>query len=283
MPIAYIRILLGVFSFISFFVFLATASPSAPPTFISATTVYISPSPSSSVITKPLPELAASALPAAVLVSPALSQPSSVTLSQSLPSYLVTKVVDGDTFDINMNGKIERIRLIGVDTPETVDPRKPVQCFGQEASNFTKNSISGKEIALETDVTQGYRDKYGRLLGYAFLSDGTFVNKILLSEGYAHEYTYSIPYKYQVEFKTAEREARANNRGLWSPSACQTTTEKPTDSCVIKGNISSKGEKIYHVPDGEYYNKTIINESLGERWFCTESEAKAAGWRPSHL
>ncbi len=132
----------------------------------------------------------------------------------------VTHVVDGDTIDVDMNGKTERIRLIGIDTPETVDPRKPVQCFGKEASDETKKMLSGKQIRLESDPTQDDRDKYGRLLRYVFLQDGTNYNQWLIDQGYAHEYTYHIPYKYQAEFKAAERAARDSNLGLWSPKTC---------------------------------------------------------------
>lgn len=134
--------------------------------------------------------------------------------------YRVLKVVDGDTFDVEINGKTERLRMIGIDTPETVDPRKSVQCFGKEASNKAKELLGGQFVTLESDPTQGDRDKYGRLLRYAFLSDGTNYGLLMISQGYAHEYTYSLPYKYQKEFKQAEVEARENNKGLWSSDTC---------------------------------------------------------------
>jgi len=134
--------------------------------------------------------------------------------------YLVVRVVDGDTIIIGLNGKNEKIRLIGVNTPEVVDPRKPIQCFGKEASLFTRNLLEGKQIRLEGDSSQGDRDKYGRLLRYVFLPAGTFVNKEIIAQGYGHEYTYHTPYHYQTDFKTAERSARAAGRGLWSLTAC---------------------------------------------------------------
>ena len=135
-------------------------------------------------------------------------------------TYPVVKVVDGDTIDVKIDGKVERLRLIGMDTPETVDPRKPVQCFGLEASKKAKELLLGQSIALERDSSQGERDKYKRLLRYVFLLDGTNFNKYMISEGYAHEYTYDKPYKYQLEFKQAERVARNNNKGLWSLETC---------------------------------------------------------------
>ncbi len=137
----------------------------------------------------------------------------------------VKHVVDGDTIDVGMDGKTERVRLIGIDTPETVDPRKSVQCFGREASNKTKEMLSGKQVRLEADSTQDNRDKYGRLLRYVFLEDGTNYNQWLITQGYAHEYTYDTPYKFQTEFKAAERQARGLNLGLWSPQTCNGITK----------------------------------------------------------
>jgi len=134
--------------------------------------------------------------------------------------YQVVQVVDGDTIKVNMNGKTETIRLIGVDTPETVDPRKTVQCFGEEASKFAKESLSGQSVKLEADATQDNRDKYNRLLRYVFLSDGTNFNQRLVSEGYAYEYTYNTAYSKQAEFKSAQKVAESSDKGLWAPSTC---------------------------------------------------------------
>lgn len=134
--------------------------------------------------------------------------------------YKVVKVIDGDTIDVDINGKTERLRLIGIDTPETVDPRKEVQCFGKEASNKTKEMLLGQFVFLESDDTQGERDKYKRLLRYIMLADGTNFNLFMISEGYAYEYTYDLPYKYQSDFKEAQRLASEDEKGLWSPSTC---------------------------------------------------------------
>lgn len=215
--------------------------------------------------------------------------------STSEKYYLIVSVVDGDTIKINLDGKTITLRLIGLDTPETVDPRKPVQCFGVEASNKAKELLSGKKIRIEKDSTQGDLDKYGRTLAYIYLEDGTFYNKYMIEQGYAHEYTYDLPYKYQDEFKKAEKDAQSKQLGLWSSNTCNgdTTTESPSikqtttqtisntssNSCTIKGNISSTREKIYHMIGCGSYTKTVIDESKGERWFCTEQEAVSAGWR----
>ena len=138
--------------------------------------------------------------------------------------YPVVSVVDGDTLKVSINGAIETIRLIGINTPETVDPRKPVECFGKEASTKAKSVLTGKNVLIETDVSQGERDKYDRLLAYVFLENGTNFNKMMISEGYAYEYTYNAPYKYQSEFKTAEANARNNKIGLWADGVCDTPT-----------------------------------------------------------
>lgn len=126
----------------------------------------------------------------------------------------VTKVIDGDTFEIENGSKV---RMIGIDTPETVDPRRPVGCFGKEASNETKSLLTGKMVILQKDVSQ--TDKYGRLLRLVFLplENGNllFVDDYLVREGFAKVYTFPPDVKYTERFLEAEREARENNRGLW--------------------------------------------------------------------
>ena len=140
--------------------------------------------------------------------------------SEGQENYMVTKVVDGDTIEVDMNGENAKIRIIGIDTPETVDPRKPVQCFGKEASSKAKETLNGKYVTLVADETQGNTDKYKRYLRYVFLPDGTNYGLFMISNGFAHEYTYDSTYKYQSEYKSAEVDARNNNRGLWSPDTC---------------------------------------------------------------
>ncbi len=126
--------------------------------------------------------------------------------------YLCTRVVDGDTIIVKIEGKKERVRLIGVDTPETKHPKKPVQYFGKEASAFTKRMVEGKKVRLEYDWQK--RDRYGRLLAYVYLKDGTFLNAEIIKQGYGFAYT-RFSFKYLDEFRQYEREARENNRGLW--------------------------------------------------------------------
>lgn len=230
------------------------------------------------------------------------------------PTYQVLKVVDGDTIHISYNGKDEKVRFIGLDTPETKDPRKPIQCFGREASAKMTELVENKKVRLEFDRTQGERDKYGRLLAFVYSEDNKNLAYEMIRQGYGNEYTYnSNPYKYQNEFKEAARKAREENKGLWAENTCAGDTTKPADmsatkpqptpvsnstprprtapapvaptpqqqqsqgACVIKGNISRNG-KIYHMPGQKYYNKTNP-----EAIFCSEAEAQSAGFRRARV
>lgn len=238
---------------------------------------------------------------------------------------VVKRVIDGDTFETTINGKTERVRLIGVDTPEST---KTVEPYGKEASAFTKKQLTGKTVYLEKDVQE--RDKYGRLLAYVWLEppskidDATIRQKMfnarLLLDGYANTMTIAPNVKYADKFRVYEREAREANRGLWAipttqqqtasnKAASSTSTSNKTTSSSstsnktasnqpasankprsvkgtggydcppgypVKGNINSKGEKIYHVPGGQFYDRT-----KPEYCFCTPADAEAAGFRAS--
>jgi micrococcal nuclease len=211
----------------------------------------------------------------------------------------VVGVTDGDTIKVSINGKIEALRLIGIDTPETVDPRKAVQCFGKEASDKAKEILTGKKVMLEADGIQGERDQYGRLLRFIFLKDGTFFNQKMIEEGYAHEYTYqNKPYKYQTQFKDAEKTARENKLGLWAQDSCNGDTEKAaaaisSDSTVslvtsttssveasgaavvspvsIGGVVKKSTTGICHAPGTSYYEKTKTFTSFDSIQQCLDS------------
>lgn len=135
--------------------------------------------------------------------------------------YKVVRVSDGDTFVIEKDGVQEKIRLLGIDAPESRDPRKPVECFSMEASARLHELLDNQFVSLKDDPTQMDKDRYGRLLRYVYLPDGTFLNELLLKEGYALEYTYdSKPYELVDRFVAAETEAHVQGRGLWGPSGC---------------------------------------------------------------
>ena len=149
--------------------------------------------------------------------SPILSDFPSPTFisSKNLESATVIKVVDGDTITVSLNGRNETIRIIGINTPEIVDPRKTVECFGIESSNKAKEYFKSKDyqVWLEKDDGQGERDKYQRLLRYVFTDNGTVDYGLsMIAEGYAYEYTYSTLYKYQLGYKSAQKEAEENEK-----------------------------------------------------------------------
>lgn len=207
----------------------------------------------------------------------------------------VIQVVDGDTIKVSADGLVETVRIIGIDTPETVHPNKPVECFGLEASDQTKKLLNKGYVYLFKDETQGERDKYGRKLAYVILADGRDLAEEMIIAGYGYEYTYNLPYINQSKYQLAQNFARENSLGLWAEGVCDdyarvksvnlenlNSTDVNND-CLIKGNINSKGEKIYHMLGQQYYHKTVIDEAKNERWFCTEEEAVLAGWRKSRV
>jgi micrococcal nuclease len=127
----------------------------------------------------------------------------------------VLRVVDGDTVEVQVGGRKETVRLIGIDTPETVDPRSPVECFGAEASDRSKALLpEGTEVRLVADVEP--RDRYDRLLAYVYRDDGTFVNLALVEDGYASVLTYPPNVAHVDEFTAAAARARDEGRGLWA-------------------------------------------------------------------
>lgn len=177
-----------------------------------------------------LPPSASLVAPTATPGAPAAEQAPSASGVPTRPSGLVSaqvvRVVDGDTVDVTIDGQTVRLRLIGMDTPETVDPRSPVQCFGREASAQAHTLLDGQTVQLEADPSQGEHDIYDRVLRYIWLPDGRLFNLEMIAQGYAHEYTYRVPYRYQALFQAAEAEARAQERGLWSPDTCRGDTEQ---------------------------------------------------------
>lgn len=147
--------------------------------------------------------------------------PQNETLQQNQPGlYTVTSFDDGDTLQVDMNGVKEKVRFIGVDTPETKDPRKAVQCYGKAASGFTQNLIGNQAVRLEADPLNTNRDRYNRLLRYVYLPDGTLVNAEIIKQGYGFAYI-GFPFSKMDEFKQYQTDARQQNRGLWA--SCQPT------------------------------------------------------------
>lgn len=148
--------------------------------------------------------------------------------------YSVDHFVDGDTIAVNMNGRVETIRFIGVDTPETHKPNTPVQCYGPAAAAFTKNTIGAQKVRLSLDPKSTNRDRYGRLLRYIYLPDGTLLNQKLIENGYGFYYPY-FPFTKSTTFNAAEQQAMAAHKGLWGN--CHPT---PSDNGGYKMDETAK-------------------------------------------
>jgi micrococcal nuclease len=145
--------------------------------------------------------------------------------------YSINHFIDGDTIAVNMNGHVEKVRFIGVDTPETHKPNTPVQCYGPAAAAYTKSRIGKQRVRLVADSLSTDRDRYGRLLRYVYLPDGTNQEENLIKNGYGFYYPY-FPFSKAAQFAMDERMAQAVHKGLWSK--CHPT---PTDSGGYISNV----------------------------------------------
>ena len=185
----------------------------------------------------------------------------------------VIRVVDGDTVEVNIQGTKEKVRLIGVDTPETVHPTIGEEPYGREASDFTKEKLTDQTVELEFDVEE--RDRYGRLLAYVWL-DGEMFNEVLLSDGYAQIATYPPNVRYVERFQTAQQEAREAERGLWGviDEEPVTAQKERLESSNWLGNANTKK---FHYPDCQHGQKT---KSYNQVWFDSRQEAIDAGYEP---
>jgi len=146
-------------------------------------------------------------------------------------SATIERVVDGDTLVVRITGRIDgpglgdavvgrsyRVRLIGIDTPESVDPRRPVECFGREAGHAMSALVAGRSVRLVKDVEE--TDRYERLLRYVYM-EAEMVNARLVANGYAHAYTYPPNIRWSELFVQLQSDARDGDRGLWSPDTCR--------------------------------------------------------------
>jgi len=152
----------------------------------------------------------------------------------------VVRVVDGDTIVVSIDAKKEIVRFLGIDTPESVDPRKPVQCFATQASNKMKSLILGKVVKLTSDPTQGDKDKYKRLLRYVYLSTSkgeVFINAEMIKQGYAFSYK-QYPTQKLALFNNLENIARSHSIGLWGSCSI------PSKSKVSTGTLSAPRQSL---------------------------------------
>jgi micrococcal nuclease len=188
----------------------------------------------------------------------------------------VVSVIDGDTIKVRVGGTIEKVRLLGIDTPETVDPRKPVQCFGKAASEKMKSFVLGQDVKLVADSTQGDRDKYGRLLRYVYLHDAraTFVNGEMVKQGYAFSYR-QYPTKLLAKFNGFEQYAREHNLGLWGSCPVQGAATKPTAPPHRRSTTSraATGTSMAPVTQAATGSLTCAGKTTcGQMTSCTEAQ-----------
>ena len=222
---------------------------------------------------------------------------------------LVVAVVDPLTIDVDIDGRLFRVRYLGLRLPPEAEAEDV-----QRAVEFNRFLVEGKTVTLERDEVEA--DGQGRLLRYVYVS-GESVNKTLLTNGYL-AVDVSFPFRLRRQFLVAQEEARLAQRGLWGqveasagPGSGEVATPTPVSrpgqavgtlpiipdrpppsgrcdfsqdaTPVVKGNVDARtGERVYLVPGDFYYDTTVVDESRGDRWFCTEAEARAAGFRPSN-
>ena len=166
-------------------------------------------------------------------------------------AYKVVRVIDGDTVKIDYNGEATKVRLIGVDTPETVHPNKPVEASGKEASNFTKNLLQGESVYLRYDVER--TDTFGRLLAYVYRApDGLFVNLEIVRQGYGHVYT-QFPFKHIEVFRYYGNRARAAGKGLYGTPQPSMREGAPSVDSEVPDEVSE--EQVYVTRTGKKYHR----------------------------
>lgn len=235
-----------------------------------------------------------------VVVGDGYQAPTAPQTNNTFPSGIVSRVIDGDTLEVNIEGQTYKLRMIGVNTPETKHPRKGVEFFGKEASNYTTEQLTGKTVYLQKDVSE--TDKYGRLLRYVWLSrpatneptkdeiKSLMFNSILVANGYANSSSYAPDVKYQDIFKELEIPAREQGWGLWGYEEPIETPAQTSEKIVLNKDISqeyiadttqgkikgNKKSKIYHVPGGASYNRISVKNVV---YFNSEADARAAGYR----
>jgi endonuclease YncB( thermonuclease family) len=198
----------------------------------------------------------------------------------------VVEVVDGDTIHVEIGGETYSLRYIGIDTPETVHPSEPVGWMGPEASEANSDLVGGKTVYLEKDVSE--TDKYGRLLRYVFLADGTFVNAELVRLGYAQVSTYPPDVKYQDLFLEMQQEAREAGRGLWGPTPTPPPTSTPVPATAAPTSPPAVAPTSLPAAPGEvkityvYYDGVVPRVESDEYAVVKNTGGTAvnlAGWR----
>ncbi len=190
----------------------------------------------------------------------------------------VKHIIDGDTIVVQYQGKDEKVRLIGINAPEIHHPAKSLEPYGYEAKRFVNGLLkAGDLVKLEFDIQ--LRDKYGRLLAYVYLSDGRFLNALLIENGYAQVMTVPPNVKHQELFIKLQREARENKRGLWSGKGLinQSPINESSQECNF---IASRVGSVFHKPDCEWAKKI---KEWNRQCFKGREDALKAGKRPCRV
>ena len=236
------------------------------------------------------------------------TEPPSSTSGRLGVQATVTKVIDGLTIEVESEGRVYRIRYLGLRIPEEAVPGSEERTSAHRALEFNRFLVEGRTVQLERGNVES--DPNGNLIRYVYV-DGEMVNKALLTNGYTTVGEFPTTFRYQTEFLMAEENAKVNRRGLWSPSkpgdehalsSSGTVTSfrggtlpaapmgqsvtvcdySGTTEAIIKGNVDiHTGKRIYHIPGSLFYSTTVIDEAQGDTWFCTETEAINAGWKRS--
>ena len=195
--------------------------------------------------------------------------------------------MDGDTLVLLMDGSQVKVRLIGVDTAETVHPSKPVEAYGKEASHFLTNLLTGESVYLEYEQGSPSLDKYGLTLAYLYrVPDGLFVNLEIVRQGYGHAYTV-FPFKYMELFRFYETKAREAGKGLWNPDL---TAESETNSNIqvntqtpAKANEASDQTMVYITKTGAKYHREGCRSLAKSKIPISVKDAKARGYAPCSI
>ena len=213
------------------------------------------------------------------------NQSRTIEKDQAYEKAKVLYAADGDTIWVDIGGKKEKIRFVGINTPELARDGNPAEFMAEEAKNFTSNTLRDKEIYLEKDITD--RDKYDRMLRYIWLEkpvanptkediEEKTLNGILVKEGYAYSNYYKPDIKYQKHLDNIEKSAQDKGLGIWSdPTNPIISKEDLGENYLIKGN---KNSKVYHLPEWDSYDTVKEKNAV---YFETEKEAKDAGFRPA--
>jgi len=218
-----------------------------------------------------------------LLLASSLSEPRKDFAEQ--PRYKVLRVVDGDTVVLLMEGKQVKVRLIGVDTPETVHPSKPVQFYGKEASKFTGNLLLGESVYLEYEPGSSRRDKYGRTLAYLYRApDGLFINLEIVRQGYGHAYTV-YPFRYLDLFREYEKQAREAGRGLWAGASNQKQKQMKSEAPDQKESapqpaVDEQEAAVYITASGKKYHRDRCRFLSKSKIPLALEVAKARGYAP---